>query len=387
MRLDFIKYSGLLILLFIIIPFIQSDTSESLLVDSISSVPPIISQISGYLRWGLFIFFCIATFINKDYLLNFQFNHISIILFFFIPFTYSLVTFSDTVRYFSLLIFITLLPIYISSQLGKVDINKFFKILSIAVYVVFCISLVIGMKGILHGFRFYGSLNNPNLYSVIATFWIAILLINNDQLPLKRINIVVAILIFITIILSGSRSGFVASICLFFITFMKSTKYIVVIGLTILLLLFLLAQFIDISFMMDRFMSVSDAAANSGRKEVWDKAINYIQMDKWGYGMNAPTELLGTGNVHNCYVRFLFTMGIFFGCLTILFYVIFVISTFFKKNVPNSLIGFLIGYALANYGEDFFVGIGSAVFICFSFVLGLIYYFQLNNEKNYLVHI
>lgn len=104
-------------------------------------------------------------------------------------------------------------------------------------------------------------------------------------------------------------------------------------------------------------------------------------MNKWGYGMNSPIELLGTGNIHNCYVRYFFTMGIFFGCLTLLFYIIFVCSVYFKKNIPSSLVGFLIAFAFANYGEDFFVGVGSSIFICFNIVLGLIFYFQQKNKK------
>jgi hypothetical protein len=104
-------------------------------------------------------------------------------------------------------------------------------------------------------------------------------------------------------------------------------------------------------------------------------------MNPLGYGMNAPLELIDTGNIHNCYVRFLLTMGYPFTILTLLCLLILILFVAKDKKVPKPLVGFLFGYILANYGEDFFVGVGSSMFIYVVMTIGLISFYSLKKEE------
>ena len=158
----------------------------------------------------------------------------------------------------------------------------------------------------------------------------------------------------------------------------KDTK--VVGSILIVSMLSILSSFTNLDFILNRFNNISQSAKESGRKEIWDKAFQVNKMNPLGNGMNAPLELIDTGNIHNCYVRFLLTMGYPFTILTLLCLLILILFVAKDKKVPKPLVGFLFGYILANYGEDFFVGVGSSMFIYVVMTIGLISFYSFKKE-------
>lgn len=373
-----------IIILLLISPFVQMDMGDSEQNFKLL-LPSYISSFASIVRWGVFIVMTISPLFLRTKM-NYNISRNFIILFYTVPLLYSLVSNTDTTRYISLFIFIFTIPFYIETKLNEVNIEKALGLISRCIILLFIISFIAGGINILNGYRFHGTMNNPNIYALMACFWIAVLLINNEYIPLKKINSIFAILIFITIFFSGSRNGIVSGILVFLFSMTKSLKTTIYF-FVILTILFIVGSFIpQLDYFYDRIFHLSSAAEDSGRSLFWNKALEYIKLNPLGYGMNAPLELIGTGNIHNCYIRFLLTIGIFFTTLMVISLIFFILSLFTKrsKNVPKSLIGFAIAYGLANYGEDFFVGIGSSIFIALCFTLGLIFFFQNKNYNNSL---
>ncbi|KQK27501.1 O-antigen ligase family protein [Chryseobacterium aquaticum] len=373
------KIIGFLILvLFLIAPFIQSDTSDESQPDILLSIPPFISVVAFYFRWFIFLFLALYFLLYTKFLKKFitKYN-ILFFLFYLFPFLYSLVTLTDVPRYFSLLFFGFFLPIVITSEMK--DNEGYFKFVNLQNVVLFFISLsiIVSYKTVLSGLRFQGMLGNANMYGISAVFWMSLI-----QLCKKtKFNLVLTILIFITIVLSGSRGSLLAGIVVIFLSYSNYIKKLLLGSVLVLSTFAIISNFLNLDFILNRFDNISESAKESGRQEIWDKAFLYVNMNPLGNGMNAPLELVGSGNVHNCYVRFLLTMGYPFTIITLLFFALIIFFAWKDKKVPRPLVGFLIGYVLANFGEDFYVGIGSSMFIYVILTIGLISYFSLIKNK------
>lgn len=370
--------SFLILILFLIAPFIQSDTSDESQPDILLSVPPFISIIAFYFRWGLFIILGFFFIFYTKYLLKYiTIYNLLFSLFYLLPFLYSLASFTDTARYSSLVLFAFTLPVVFTSQFhennGFLKLENFQKV----VFLFIVLSLVVSFGTVLAGLRFQGILGNANMYGISAVFWITLLQLNKKT----KFNLILTIIIFITVVLSGSRGSLVACVVVIFFSYTKHVKKLII-GLVLLLLtLTILSNFVNLDFILNRFDNISNSAAESGRQDIWDKSFQYINLSPLGNGMNAPMELVGTGNIHNSYVRFLLTMGYPFTIFTLFCFLLLMFFGWKDKNVPRPLIGFLFGYALANYGEDFFVGIGSSMFIYVVMTIGLLSYYSLRKEK------
>jgi hypothetical protein len=271
----------------------------------------------------------------------------------------------------------SILPIYVSKEFARDNGEYLLKAMKSVIGFTFLISIFASYKAILVGYRFQGVLCNANTYGITATFWITILLIRSKNIGLSNKDVLLAFLIFITIILSGSRSSVIASLLILLYTFSNNLKLITGFAFCIFLLVLSIDYFTSLDFIFSRFENLSNSAVESGRAEIWKNAFSYISLNYNGYGMDAPFLLLGTGNVHNCYIRFLLTMGFFFSIVTIFFYLRLLLILFFKKVevLPRSLKAFMLAFALSNYAEDFFVGLGSSMLIYLAIIIGFISYF------------
>ncbi|QQV03379.1 MULTISPECIES: O-antigen ligase family protein [Chryseobacterium] len=373
------KIIGFLILvLFLIAPFIQSDTSDESQPDILLSIPPFISVVAFYFRWFIFLFlalyFLLYTKVLKKFITKYN---ILFFLFYLFPFLYSLVTLTDLPRYFSLLLFGFFLPIVITSEIK--DNKGYLKFVNLQkiVFVFISLSIIVSYKTVFSGLRFQGILGNANMYGISAVFWMSLI-----QLCKKtKFNLILTVIIFITIVLSGSRGSLLAGVVVIFLSYSTYIKKLLIGSILILSMFTIISNFVNLDFILNRFDNISESAKESGRQEIWEKAFLYIKMNPLGNGMNAPLELVGSGNVHNCYVRFLLTMGYPFTIIILLFFALIIFFAWKDKKVPRPLVGFLIGYVLANFGEDFYVGIGSSMFIYVILTIGLISYFSLIKNK------
>lgn len=368
----------LVLILFLIAPFIQSDTSDESQPDIIHSIPPFVSVIAFYSRWLiigiLVLYFLFSTDKIKKYITKYN---ILFTLFYLVQFLYALTTQTDVARYLSLFVLAFVLPIVISSQ---IDDKKFYlKPINFQIVVFFFIILSIIVSGtvVFSGLRFQGILGNSNMYGMSAVFWLTLVQLSSKT----KFNLILTVLIFITIVLSGSRGSLVAGLVVILFSYQKYMKQLLIGSAIMSILIFGMSKVIDLDFIFNRFEDVGNSAAASGRQPIWDKAFHYININPLGYGMNAPLELISTGNIHNCYIRFLLTMGYPFTILSLLFFFGMIVLAFYDKKIPKPIIGFLIGYALANYGEDFFVGIGSSMFIYVVLAIGLLSYYSIFNKK------
>lgn len=370
--------SFLVLVLFIIAPFIQSDTSDESQPDIILSIPPFVSIIAFYGRWFiigiLVMYFIFSSDKIKKYITKYN---VLFTLFYVVQFLYAMTTQTDVVRYLSLAILAFILPIVITSQ---VDSKKYFVKPTNFQKVVFfftILSIIVSGIVVLSGLRFQGILGNANMYGISAVFWLTLIQLSSKT----KFNLILSVVIFITILLSGSRGALVAGFVVILFSYLKYFKQLLIGASIMSLLIFGLSKLIDLSFIFGRFEDVGNSAAASGRQLIWDNAFNYINVNPLGYGMNAPLELINTGNIHNCYIRFLLTMGYPFTIFSLIFFFAIIVIAFYDKKAPKPIVGFLIGYALANYGEDFFVGIGSSMFIYVIFAIGLLSYYTIFSKK------
>ncbi|RCU42602.1 O-antigen ligase domain-containing protein [Chryseobacterium lacus] len=369
----------LVIMLFALAPFVMSiSNSEMTEMLTIRTLPPITLTIASVMRW---IIFCILAGVSILYLNTKKGFRITtpvyfISLFYFVQFCYALVEGVDYIRFFSLSVLSLLLPPIIGYAIMRNrSITKFF-IYCIAFFIF--LSVLLNGHLVLSGHRFSGFVNNSNAYGISTVFWLVILfLVNQSQSVNKRWFYIIGVAIFLTMLFAGSRNAMVGVLLIFILEYFNKLKSFIRSIVLLILLFTIVSYFLDLSFVLGRFENLSGAAADSGRKDIWKGAYFAINNNMWwGNGMDANEVIAGTGNMHNCYIRFVLNMGIVFTVLSLLMYFLSIITSFTQKHkVPLILAGYLVVYALMNLGEDYFVGIGSSAFIYMLFIYGFINYY------------
>ena len=376
----------LVIALFAVAPFVMS-VSDSEMTELVSArtLPPIISTGASVIRWTIF---GILAGIGLMYLKVKKVFKIStpvylLSLFYLVQFVYAVVDGSDYFRFLALSFLSFLIPPVIGDAIGQNRrITKSF-VYCIAFFLF--LSLLLNGHLILSGQRFFGFIDNPNAYGISTVFWLVILLVVNQYYNFdKRLFYILSGAIFLTMLFSGSRNAMVGILLIFILQYYNKLRSLAGSLIMLILLFTVVSYFIDLSFVLGRFENLSGAAADSGREDVWKRAYFAISNNFWwGNGMNANMVIAGTGNMHNCYIRFVLNMGIFFTVLALLMYFLSILSIFAnKRKVPLILTGYLAIYALMNVGEDYFVGIGSSAFIYMLFIYGFINYY-LTQHKPY----
>lgn len=372
--------------LFFVIPFVQTATiSRFREFSDVSVLPDFVVTLAGTFRWVFIVtaFFFVVFSLKK--IPGKLFFFIYIIFFYLVQFLYSLVSFSELAVYTVLLVESVTIPVFVFFVLKDYGIRYRLLLHIILFFILISIYLNFGTSSL--GFRFIGFLNNPNLYGIIALFWLSILLISSyDTSRFERIiRQVLIILCIATIILTQSRNALIGLFVILIFTYFRDwTKW----GLFICIFVFVIFffnSFLSIYFDIDRLLDFEGAAFNSGRANFWENAIKYIRLDPlWGYGMDACEKLLNTGNVHNNYLRYLFTMGTVFSSVIFVSLYLFVVGLLRNRNdFPGSLLGFIISFIIANYGEDYFVGPGSASLVVFFISIGICMYYIERNTRDF----
>lgn len=292
-----------------------------------------------------------------------------------IPYTilliWSIVTMSDIFRYLVLLVSILLCPIGIAGIISYTNTRLLANLLSLLLLALLLISGVYSLLNFPTSPRVSGHLNNPNLMGIwIVSTLIVILVFKNQIKPM--VFWLYIILSIILVILTGSRLGFILTVIATLPLIKTYRKKIFLLLLFTTPFLFFLDQ--EINF---RVFEVSDAVSDSGRSVFWQRAINCIQQQPLlGYGMEGQISCVGTGNVHNSYLRIAVMIGI---PLAIVFYSLYYISIFrFYKTSKNYYIGvyFLI-LPFSLFGEDYIAGFASPFFAFMVFIIAL----YINDQK------
>ena len=372
-------------ILLLILPFVQAMSSINEIESAnVFILPSFIITASSIVRWVLLSIIIFCSFFVNYKILNFQILKILIMLFVFylIPFAYSLVSFKELDVYTLLLIQSWSIPLFVVLTFKNRVLN--INYITVICTIFLALSFIADQGSFLRGFRFAGFLNNANLYGIIALFFLSVFLIDNSEkgrfYTIFKYFLVTAYAL--SIILTQSRNALIGLFLIFLFTIrFRISRFLHVIFFLIIVCLFFGANFFhEINF--NRLFSFSSAAKQSGREEFWEPAKYYIsQQPLWGYGLDKPVALLKTGNVHNNYLRYIFTMGYFFSSICFLFLFIFLIklASNFKK-IPGSILGFIVAFITANYGEDYFVGPGSSALIVFFISIGLSLTFIDRNE-------
>ncbi|MFD0931600.1 O-antigen ligase family protein [Psychroflexus salinarum] len=365
--------------LFLVAPFIMAyeDVEKARLI-SARILPTFISTFTGLYRWAALGFLTVLSIYYLGRIRNYRITTpvVFISTFYFMQFLYALVDGEDYVRFFLMTVFSLLIPPVIGLAI-KND-KKIIKYFIFCIFFFLIISIFLNGHLVLIGQRFLGFLNNPNTYGISTVFWLIILLLANYfQVINKKLFTFILIGLFFTMLFTGSRNAIAGMSLILIIKYYNQLNKMLV-GVFLLLSVFLvISQFIDLSFLTSRFENIFQAASDSGRLDIWERAYYAINQNFWwGNGMDANLQIANTGNMHNSYIRFVLNMGIIFTIFTLLMYLFSIISTYTKRSkVPLILTGFLLVFAVANIGEDFFVGLGSSVFIYLLFIYGFINYF------------
>jgi len=375
--------SILLIALILISPFIQSinDTDKADLF-SINVLPPIVSQITGSIRWIIFgcsVFLLFGSL--KKYWVGIDKRYLLIFGFYAIQFLYAFATQVDVWRYVGLSVISLSIPFltYVAITNNRAATLTY---LQYSIYLVVSLSLITNIGMIATGMRFQGFSNNSNLFGITAVFWLTLLLIRDSKPKMEKINSFFVLVVLLTLVLSGSRNAMFGAFIVLIFHFGSNLKSVLIPGLSFVISIFILVSIFDLHAITDRLLNFENAVEDSGRSVLWESVFPHIKMNLlWGNGMDSNMRLANSGNMHNCYIRYLLNMGLVFSLLSFMFYIIYIVTTIlFKWNtIPRCLIGYLLAYTFWNIGEDFYVGIGSSIFIFFNVIIGLITFYSRPN--------
>ena len=372
----------LAITLFVVAPFVMTfEDEEGAIRMGAQMLPEYMLTITSALRWSILgAMLIISFFMLRRYKISTPVLFLT--LFYFIQFVYAAVDVFEYRRFFSM----TILCLFVPPLLGYIiKTNKnIVKYLLYSITFLLVVSLLLNGQMILEGRRFLGFMANPNAYGATAVFWLAIILYADSRKLIKKsFFFILLTAIFLTTIFSGSRNALVGLCIVIVFSYYKQINKLIGVSMVLLVITALIAQFIDIAFATERLGNIAQAFTDTERDEIWARAQQSINQNFWfGNGMDANWRIVGIGNMHNSYIRFLLNMGIIYTVLALLMYFISIASAHFNKRVPPVFVGYLIAFALMNVGEDFFVGLGSVVFVNLLFVYGFINYYITNTDSD-----
>lgn len=372
----FSKLQFFVVSLFVITPFVMSfEENENTVASFAQALPPLISSFAKSIRWFLIAILILISLnflaIKENFKISGPVYFLSI--FYFLQFLYALADGVDYVRFLLMSITCLFVPPIIG-QAFRQD-KRILKYFVYSIFLFLMVSLLLNGHLVLSGKRFFGFMNNPNIYGISTVFWMIILLLaDNYRLVEKRFFVFLFIGIFLTMLFSGSRNAMVGVFLTLIINYHKKISRLLGGFIGLFLVFLIAAYFVDLSFVTSRFENFSNSVADSGRAEIWEKAYYAVANNFWwGNGMDANYRIAHTGNMHNCFLRFLLNMGMVFTVLVLLMYLISILKSYSSRDkVPLVLTGYIFIFALMNIGEDFFVGIGSSAFIYLLFIYGFI---------------
>lgn len=332
-------------------------------------LPSWVSGVSSVFLFAIYFFSIFYSIYNRKLIL--EINYIPIVLIYFLLFVFSLVSFSDVLRYILLFLIIITYPVIIEVLMN----DKGVKFIPLIIKAYILISLLFCIANFSF-YRFNGMLGNPNIFAAVLLFQSFILLSFNKINEDKNIDLFLFIIL-ILMIGSGSRSSilFYLSSYLFFIVKYRKKYLFFIIPVFIFSvhrIIILEPHYFD--RVMELFEGVSAIAKSSGRSDFWYiVAQKILQKPYIGYGMNAPIDVVGSGNIHNSYLRLALMIGV---PLTFFIMILLSISLLLSFINKNNCFFILLSFCMISFGEDFLVGIGSACLFFFLFS------FHLENKIN-----
>lgn len=284
---------------------------------------------------------------------------------YFILFFWSIITFSDQLRYLLLFLSIFLCPIGIKFFLEKLNFIYLAKYIFFIAFILIFSSAIFSYLNFPELSRVSGIHNNPNLMGMWLVSILTVVLYFSDFINKKYLYMVVA-LGTILVIFSGSRLAFIVlSILLTPIIF----KHKFFSAFALILSFFYLTISGDETSI--RAVEVGSAVSDSGRENIWAQAIECIYLDPIvGHGMFGAETCLNKPNIHNSYLRLAVMLGI---PLTLIFYISF--FSFLAKSMFTKVNRFiklyLVGIPLMFFAEDYVAGFATPFLPFLVFILAL----------------
>lgn len=364
-------YYAIFVLSILTFSILGSSASEHSDVVKLYNLPIFLSNFFGFLYVLLLSYFWILGFIYLKKLKKIPTTYIFLILAYFCLFLWSLVTLSDVVRYFLIFSCVVFCPFGLLVILEKVDFSRISFGVYVAIAILIFVSIIYSILNLSTHPRVSGIHTNPNLMGgwLLSILCLTLYFEKNQN---KIIIIFFVLIIFLLILFTGSRLVFICSL-LFVLPFFARSKF------SLFIILFVLMLFIILNINLFpnsdfRFLEIKNSVSDSGRSEIWERAINCIQMSPLvGHGMFGSHNCVSIGNVHNSYLRVAVMLGI---PLTVIFfslYLIFIVMVFFKSK-SYYLKYFFLGLPLLFFGEDYVVGFASPFFAFLILVLSLLLY-------------
>lgn len=328
-------------------------------------LPSFVGDSALLLYFGLIGFFTILGFLH--FCKDFKIYKPMLMLFisYLILFFWSVVTNSDQLRYLIILLSIFLCPIGIFYNIKKINFKRLAKSTVFSLSILIFFSVLYSYLNLPELSRVSGIHNNPNLMGMWLVSSLAVILYFSEYIN-KKIILFLVFLIMILVLFSGSRLAFIVLLILlipFIFKYKFSALIIFFIGI-----LYLVSTGDETSF---RAVEVGSAVSDSGRENIWERAIQCIHLDPLvGHGMSGPQTCVEKPNIHNSYLRLAVMLGI---PLTLIFYLSFFSflakSMFMKVNPFIKL--YLVGIPLMFFAEDYVSGFASPFFPFLVFILAL----------------
>lgn len=206
--------------------------------------------------------------------------------------------------------------------------------------------------------RFKGLMNDPNYFAVIQVAVIACIV--NNRVLSKVVRSILCILLILSILVSGSKTGFITLLIYFLFKSMenmikgenKASSLIVLITTAVIfllnpfsylsLLVTKLSASIPILYRISNLLNDPLEAASSGgssRTGIWIESINIIgESPVLGVGFGTFTDIMqvfrGSSELaHNTYIQIIAEWGILLSSISMLYIAIMLIKNFWIKKV------------------------------------------------------
>jgi len=299
-----------------------------------------------------------------------------IIFSYFILFFWSIVTFSDQLRYIFLILGVTLCPFGIFYVIEKVNLKYLSSSIIWTLSILIFLSVIYSYLNFPELSRVSGIHNNPNLMGMWLIALLAIILYFSEWAHRITVYVVVGV-VAILILFSGSRLAFVVFLMLLTPFVLKNKIF------SILTLFFGFLYILQNGIGGDiRALEVGTAVSDSGRSDIWTLALQCIYMEPLvGHGMLGAESCVNKPNLHNSYLRLAVMIGLPLTILFLVTFIAFLCRVIFMKVSPFLKL-YLLAIPLMFFAEDYIVGFLSPFFPFLIFILALLL-FDLKKSKVY----
>jgi hypothetical protein len=309
--------------------------------------------------------YCCVVFLEGTLSNKLSINKPSILLslFYVIPLFYAVASGQEFPRYFGLCVLSLIIPTVLSTYVKTYGFMEVLHKIWMATLGVYIISLIFLLINYTPGQRVSGIFGNPNMFGGFLIFFSSIsLLVYESRLKKKSLVQLLFFSIVVIAFCTGSRTA-LFGVLLFSFFFIKSKKAIMMTLISCVCIYVFLSTF-ELMHLTDRFIDVGDIASKSGRQVIWLKALVLIESN-WALGAGLLSQMteIGTGNLHNGYLRMILMIGIPLSIICFIIWGVLLVQSLMLEKKTNGPKIFLIAFSAMNIGEDFFFGLGSSMFL------------------------